>query len=165
MDRTAESIYYDYPLTPPSPLVPAIARDLEQDSRSPWRQPLIGDFREGPYSGVGEIVSDLADVAQCIRVILTTPKGSDPYRPDFSMDILDYLDWPIQKATPLVVREAMRAVLTWEPRVEVLKVGIRYDEAPQGHAYISIEWRLKDPPRSTQKQLTEVLYGQAFALS
>jgi len=147
----------DFQLTPPSPIIPDLA--FAPEPQSPWRQALMGDIRNGVADSVGAIATDLADVAQCIRIILSTPKGTDPYRPDFSMDILDYLDWPIQKATPFVVREAMRAVLTWEPRVDVLKIGVRYDDAVLGRAYISVEWRLKDPPRSTQVQLTEVLFG------
>lgn len=154
-----DNIRIDYPIAPPAPLVPGVAKDLPQDVRSPWRQARLGDFREAPDDQVGEILSDLADVGQCIRVILSTPKGTDPYRPDFAINILDYIDWPIDKATPYVVRESMRAVLTWEPRVEVLKIGIRPD-AVLGHTYLSVEWRLKDKPRSAYKQVTEVLFGQ-----
>jgi uncharacterized protein len=144
-------------LAPPSPmLLPAI--EVEGDPRSIWRQAKLGDIRNGVSDSVGEIVSDLLDVDQCLRVILTTPKGTDPYRPDFALDVLDYLDWPIQKATPIVAREAMRAIATWEPRVELLRVGIRPDAAI-ARSYLQVEWRLKDPPQSAQAQLTEVLFG------
>ncbi|MFH7241805.1 MAG: GPW/gp25 family protein [Spirulina sp.] len=148
----------DIQIVPPVPPIPAISE--VSMPRSLWRQAKLSEIGNGVADSVGAVVTDLADVAQCIQIILTTPKGTDPYRPDFALEILDYLDWPIQKATPFVVREAMRAVLTWEPRVEVTKVGVRYDGAPLGQAYISVEWRLKDPPRSTQVQITEALFGR-----
>jgi len=133
----------------------------EPDNSSPWRQPRLGDIRIASDDGVGEILTDMADIDQCIRIILSTPKGTDPYRPDFALDLLDYIDWPINKATPYIVRESMKAVLTWEPRIEVTKIGVR-PEAQYGRSYVQVHWRLKDPPRQAMQQITEVLFGQAY---
>ena len=36
-----------------------------------------------PALGGEGIVEDAADIDQAIRVILKTPKGSDPHRPEF----------------------------------------------------------------------------------
>lgn len=150
---------YSPSITPPNPGIPRL--DTQPDPASPWRQPKLGDYRIAPDDRVGEIVSDIDDVHQCIQLILTTPKGSDPYRPDFAIDYLDYLDWPINKATPHIVRESMKAVLTWEPRVEVTKIGIR-PEAEYARSWIQIHWQLKDPPRRALQQITEVLYGSGY---
>jgi phage baseplate assembly protein W len=150
---------YSPSITPPQPGVPLL--DAQPDPASPWRQAKLGDYRAAPDDAVGRIVSDIDDVHQCIRIILTTPKGSDPYRPDFAIDYLDYLDWPINKATPYIVRGAMKAVLTWEPRVEVTKIGVR-PEADYAKSWIEIHWRLKDPPRQTLQHITEVQYGSGY---
>ncbi len=54
-------------------------------------QPALGSFG---------IVETIADIDQAIRVILRTPKGSDPHRPDFGSNVHLYLDYPINQAVP-----------------------------------------------------------------
>ena len=51
----------------------------------------------------GDVVSDLDDISQCIRVILTTPKRTDPLRPEFACDLWPYIDRPIDQAIPHIV--------------------------------------------------------------
>jgi phage baseplate assembly protein W len=72
----------------------------------------------------GELVTDIADIDQCIRIILTTPKGSDPLRPLFGSNGHFYIDYPIDSARPHLVREAVNALRMWEPRIEVVKVSV-----------------------------------------
>lgn len=71
---------------------------------------------------IGQVVTDIADIDQCIRTILITPKGSVAHEPDFGSDLWRYIDWPVDQARPHVVREILDAVSRWEPRVEVLAV-------------------------------------------
>lgn len=73
----------------------------------------------GPGFAVG-----LADLYQCVLIILTTPVGSDPLRPDFGSRVHDYLDWPLDRARPHVVRETVDAVRRWEPRLAVSHVQV-----------------------------------------
>ena len=47
---------------------------------------------------IGGIAEGVNDINQCIAIILETPKGSDPHRPDFGSDILKYVDYPINIA-------------------------------------------------------------------
>jgi len=75
----------------------------------------------------GEVVEGWLDIDQAIRIILTTPKGSDRHRPEFGFGGYDYLDWPVNRATPHLVREAVRAIRRWEKRAEVVKIDIRVD--------------------------------------
>lgn len=103
-----------------------------------WQLALGGD---GPLNGV---VQQIADVGQCIRIILTTPKGSDPLRPAFGCDAGNFLDLPLDAARPHIVRE-VRAALAWEPRVTVSGVTVsRGKEQSGGHAVIRITWSLAD---------------------
>ena len=39
----------------------------------------------------GGVVEGLRDIDQAIRIILTTPRGSDPHRPEFGSDINESL--------------------------------------------------------------------------
>lgn len=88
----------------------------------------------------GHVVTELEDIAQCLRVILTTPRGSDPLRPHFACDLWRYLDAPIDHAIPHIVREAWDAIQTYEPRVELVRIQPRQGDMP-GHVIIAIEWR------------------------
>ena len=69
-------------------------------------------------------MTDVQDVEQCIRIILTTPKGSDPHRPLFGSDLHLYVDHPVNSARPHIVREAVMALMTWEPRIDVVNVTV-----------------------------------------
>lgn len=92
-------------------------------------------------AGVG-IVENLADINQAIRVILGTPIGSDPLRPDFGSDLAKYIDWPIDRATAHVVRETVKAIGRWEKRVTVKKVVLTH--AGAAHLALKVFWALDD---------------------
>lgn len=90
------------------------------------------------------VAQQIADIHQCIRIILTTPKGSDPLRPEFGCDAGNYLDLPLDAARPHIVREA-RAALAWEPRVTVSDVTVSQGkEQSGGHAVVHVAWSLVD---------------------
>ncbi|MGV2287274.1 GPW/gp25 family protein [Trinickia sp. YCB016] len=87
------------------------------------------------------VVEAQADIDQSIRIILGTPKGSDPHRPDFGSDLQRYLDYPVAQAIPHVVRETVEAVRRWEPRCELVKV-IPSSEGSQ--LTLRVQWKLAD---------------------
>lgn len=90
-----------------------------------------------PALGADGIVGGLDDIEQCIHVILTTPKGSDPHRPDFACDLQKYIDWPQNRGAAYIVREARAGILKWEPRVK----DVRFTVAHQiGAIEITVEW-------------------------
>lgn len=100
-----------------------------------------------PGSGIGNVVQGLADVNQCIRIILTTPKGSDPLRPTFGADVWRYIDSPINAAIPAIVREVTEAITMWEPRVTVVSVMaspiLDGETQAAAHLNVAVTWRLK----------------------
>ena len=107
------------------------------------------------------VVQQIADVHQCIRIILTTPKGSDPLRPDFGCDAGNYLDLPLDAARPHIVRE-VRAALVWEPRIRVDGVAVSLGkEQSGGHAVVRITWRLADMSGTDGRNTTSVVMGGA----
>jgi phage baseplate assembly protein W len=100
-----------------------------------------------PGSGIGNVVQGLSDVNRCIRIILTTPKGSDPLRPTFGADVWRYIDAPINAAIPAIVREVTEAITRWEPRVTVVSIiatpVLGGDTQAGAHLNIAVTWRLK----------------------
>jgi len=87
--------------------------------RAHWQLALGGD-------GYVEAMDDLR---QSISIILTTRRGSDPLRPEFGSDIWRYIDHPIDRARPHLVREVYTAIGRWEPRVKIERVEVTLDEA------------------------------------
>ncbi|MBK1890736.1 GPW/gp25 family protein [Undibacterium sp. 14-3-2] len=98
----------------------------------------------------GDVVTDADDISQCIQVILTTPKGSDPLRPEFACDLWRYIDAPISKTTPHIVREAWDAIETFEPRINLISISPRSGSEP-GQIILHIVWEI-----AGQKNQTEV---------
>lgn len=72
-------------------------------------------------AGYGRIVQGTDDVQQCLGIIFTTQKGSDPLRPDFGIDILSWMDRPINIAAPGIINEMLRGVI-YEPRISVTAI-------------------------------------------
>ena len=105
------------------------------------------DAAGAPGSGIGGVVQGLNDVNQCIQIILTTPKGSDPLRPTFGADVWRYIDAPIDTAMPAIVREVTEAITRWEPRVTVISISATPvpggDTQAWAHLNIAVTWRLK----------------------
>ncbi len=100
-----------------------------------------------PGSGIGNVVQGLSDVNQCIEIILTTPKGSDPLRPTFGADVFRYIDAPINAAIPAIVREVTEALTRREPRVTVISVSatpVHSEDTQAGaHLEVAVTWQLK----------------------
>ena len=102
----------------------------------------------------GAVVEGLRDIDQAIRIILTTPKSSDPHRPTFGSDIYLYIDWPVNRVVPHLVREAVDAIRLWEKRVEVVQVAPVIEGA---QVTLRVMWRVANGV----PQLTEVSYARA----
>ena len=66
-------------------------------------------FWQPALQAPGEIVRGLDDIRQAIQIILRTPRGSDPHRPEFGSNLHLYIDWPVDRAIPHVVRESVEA--------------------------------------------------------
>lgn len=96
---------------------------------------------------IGEVVQGIADVEQCLGIIVTTPRGSDPLRPTFGADIWRYIDSPISLALPAIVSALTSAIATWEPRVNLVSVTAQpvNDASTQSGAHLDVTliWQLK----------------------
>jgi phage baseplate assembly protein W len=109
---------------------------------------------------IGSVVQGIADVEQCLGIIVTTPRGSDPLRPTFGADIWRYIDFPIDVALPAIVRELTSAITTWEPRVNLISVTAQpvNDGSTQSGAHldVTLTWQLALGGAPSPTQITTV---------
>jgi phage baseplate assembly protein W len=103
--------------------------------------PKLGSF--------GEIVENVEDIEQCIKIILTTPRGSDPHRPTFASGIFNYIDYPQTAIKQYLIRETYESLLTWEPRINIDGVKILFNQQQLGSIDIEIAWSVKDSSLQT----------------
>ena len=113
---------------------------------------------------LGEAVEALDDIAQCLRVIVTTQKGTDPLRPDFACDLFGFIDLPITTMVPHAVREITAAIQRYEPRVVLLAVLVTpLTDQQGGHVDIEIRWRLNIAGTASVARSTLVTIPRAVA--
>lgn len=84
------------------------------------------------------------DVREAIRIILETARGERVMRPDFGCGIHDLTFEEINQTTLFAVETSIRdALITYEPRIELLGIVVDPREALEGYLYISISYRLR----------------------
>jgi uncharacterized protein len=108
-------------------------------------------------SVLGDVVEGADDVAQCIRTILMTPKGTVPHAPDFGSNLHLYLDWPLQSGRPQIIRETIDAIAANEPRVKIVRVSVDAaspdDPALMAAIILELEWTLLGTNTGTTAQI------------
>ena len=115
---------------------------LEDVSASDWSLMLDRTAGGGSGSGIGRIVQGLADIDQCISIILATQPGEDPFRPTFGCDLTQYIDRPIAVALPLLVGAVSAAIEQWEPRVTVISVAASIVGELPGALNVIVKWQI-----------------------
>jgi len=73
-------------------------------------------------SEYGAVVTDLDDIIQCVLLILSTDRGSDPFRPEFGFNLGRLVDRPVNFVIPNGKLGILDALEQWEPRVTVTKI-------------------------------------------
>jgi phage baseplate assembly protein W len=82
-------------------------------------------------------------IRQSIRIILSTAKGERVMRPDFGCGIHELVFAPNSAATRgMAESHVSKALLLWEPRIEVLEVRARAAGAQEEELEISIAYRV-----------------------
>lgn len=89
----------------------------------------------------GEVVQGYADIRQCINIILTTIKGSDPLRPLFGCDAYLHIDKPLNESKGDIINAVIEALQIWEPRINVLQVTV---ELSEGTKKVGINFQIKN---------------------
>ena len=106
-------------------------------------------------NSIGEVAEGVDDINQCIAIILLTKKGTVPHRPTFGSDIYKYIDYPINEATPNIVREATDAITMWETRIKINSIKV---EIAKTNLTEKVEWTLKN---TSTTGIAEVTYDTA----
>jgi phage baseplate assembly protein W len=94
--------------------------------------------------GALALASDEEDIRQAIRIILGTPPGERPMRPEFGCGVHDYVFDVVDAATlGRMEEEIRRALERWEPRIDVVDVGFDIEEGARGKLAITISYRVR----------------------
>jgi hypothetical protein len=83
------------------------------------------------------------DIRQAVQIILATAQGERVMRPDFGAGLNRLVFEPINQTTTNLVRHTVeQALVTWEPRIDTVTVGVSED-ASQGRLLIDINYRVR----------------------
>lgn len=104
-----------------------------------WAFPLA----VGGTGGVA-LVSREREVAEAIRLILSTTPGERPMRPDFGCRIQDFIFSPADGSTAAAISSEVATALTrWEHRIDVENVEVLFTAEDPSVLYIDIDYRMK----------------------
>jgi uncharacterized protein len=93
--------------------------------------------------GQGALAHGERDIEQAIRIILETIPGERVMRPEFGCRAKELLFAPMNAATEaLLVRYVQLALERWEPRVDVVSVGV-VDAPSDGVWMVQIDYNIK----------------------
>lgn len=104
-----------------------------------WKFPIRVNGRGGL-----SYVSGAQSIAEAIWIILGTPPNSRIMQPEFGCGIHNYVFAPNNANTAAtVVMEVQRALLRWEPRIDVLDVrAVSHPETPNT-LLIHVDYRIR----------------------
>lgn len=95
-------------------------------------------------TGAIALVRDDREIAEAIRLILSTSPGERPMRPEFGCALGDYVFAPADAGTAGQLAYEVRLALDrWEPRIDVHEVAVRFDEADEGVLYLEIGYSVR----------------------
>jgi phage baseplate assembly protein W len=85
------------------------------------------------------------ELEQAMRLILSTYPGERPMRPEFGCRLRDYVFRPTNMQTIAeLMNEVQKALLRWEPRVDIEAVNVFPSPEDNNLLYIDIQYRAKD---------------------
>lgn len=103
-----------------------------------WSFPV--DTRDGDV----ELVAGETDIEQSIRVILSTAPGERVMRPDFGCGIHSYAFAAVDTTRLTLIEDEVRdALITWEPRIELLSVDAELADHSTGRLEVDVEYRVR----------------------
>jgi uncharacterized protein len=95
-------------------------------------------------AGEIQLAAHEEDVRQAIRLILATSFGERVMRPDFGAGLRSVLFEPLSTTTmSLVQHHVERALVEWEPRIDLLEVSVEADNTTVGRLLITLNYRVR----------------------
>ena len=111
----------------------------EQFIGAGWAFPVRTDA-----TGAIALVTREREVDEAIRLVLGTTPGERPMRPEFGCAIADQVFGGADAGTAgRIAYEVRRALNRWEPRIDVVDVGISFDAADAATIYIDVRYALR----------------------
>ena len=105
-----------------------------------WRYPVATDALTGDIA----LSRYDSDVKEAIRIILETKQGERVMRPRFGCGIHDLVFEEINATTLTAIEASVRdALVTYEPRIELLNVAVDPADALDGLLLVAIDYRLR----------------------
>ncbi|MFV0458451.1 MAG: GPW/gp25 family protein [Actinomycetales bacterium] len=104
-----------------------------------WAFPVTTDATGGIA-----LVRRQREIEEAIRLILGTARGERPMRPEFGCRIHDHVFGPANAATAgQIAFDVRQALERWEPRIDVLDVGVGYGHIDDGVVVIDLRYSLR----------------------
>ena len=106
-----------------------------------WGFPI--EFEKKPSSTV-RMVSLEADIAESLRILLGTRPGERVMRPQYGINLEDMLFEPVNENLKTYIKELItRAILYYEPRIDLLKINIISEDILEGKFKIELEYSIR----------------------
>jgi phage baseplate assembly protein W len=84
------------------------------------------------------------DVHEAVRIVLATNPGERVMRPDFGAGLRALLFEPMTATTASLARHRVeRALIQWEPRIDVLDVRARPEPGASAHLTVEVDYRVR----------------------
>ncbi len=104
-----------------------------------WHYPVELDDQGRLLYSAGE-----AKVQESILIILGTALGERVMRPDFGSRLRELVFAPLDTSTKsLVAHYVTQALVTWEPRIDVLSVDVSDEEALEGKLLVNVQYNVR----------------------
>jgi uncharacterized protein len=106
-----------------------------------WAFPIEAD-----PGGEVALVAHEEDIREAIRIILGTNHGERVMRPDFGANLRALVFEPLSATTMSLAQDQVeRALIEWEPRIDLLDVRVTADasELARGRLTIEIDYRVR----------------------
>lgn len=105
-----------------------------------WKFPIEVD----PITGRIRSVEYEDDIAEAIKIIITTIRGERIMRPDFGSGIESYLFEGNNATTAQMIKnEVLQAIIKWEPRVHEVEVEVESDPYADHRLNITIQYTVR----------------------
>ena len=116
------------------------------------------------HRATGRAIDLPEHIAQSVADIVTTPLGSRVMRRDYGSLLPLLIDQPDNPATQIRITAAVAgALMRWEPRVRLMRLGLARDAERPGHAELQLRGQIVVEPlrRPLPLTLTIPLRGAA----
>ena len=84
------------------------------------------------------------DIRQAIRIIIFTNRAERVMRPDFGAGLNEFIFESINTTTMALIETRVReALITWEPRIDVVDVTVTSDTSERNKLLIDLSYRVR----------------------